>query len=479
MFPTIIPPIILSLIVGLVIKFILDKRTSTEYRITKEEYLICAVGFSIITTPIVGFVGWHLSRDNQVTFNEYLNGWESAAIRNDVACYRDGPCYWEYDCDPYEVYVSETCSDEDDNTYECGHYETRYHDCPYVKVESTYSVKTTVSSHTIAAHRFPNNPQQNRWRSYERIPDYVIRSAGTGVPKFWSDVWGRVESGKPDPVTVRSSYKNYILASDSTILRQKSSNIAYYQAEGVMPALARDVRDHYSADKVHFVGYQPKEKSKWQKSLSRLNSAIGTALQGDVQLVVVQSPLVDQDPEGYSLSLKAFWQDRAVFGKDSFSKNGIGIIIGTKDGERIAWVRVFTGMPSGNESMVVALENALKGQSLDPEVVVGFVKTITAVKKSKNSVELHVSKMQLSGPVSKVVLGEENKQTRFSRVGMTGSGSGEGSGFLYLYSEISPTKGQKRLIQLVAFIISCLFWVAAVVVTTDNARVNPRFRFTI
>lgn len=466
---TIVPPVILALLVGFCVKLILDK-IGGENQITRNEYLIGSAIIILVVAPLVGFTGWHLARSNLVTFNEYRNGWETAAERNDFTCTEDGPCRWTYNCNPYVVYVSETCTDSKGNSYECGHFETRYHQCPYVDVETTYTVETTLGQYTIAEHRFPENPQAHRWDQSENIPGGIIERAGTGIPTFWSQVWQRISKATPDPVTARRDYKNYILASDKTILKQYSSDIERYRKQNLLPPIASSISGYYDAEKVSFVGYRPSDGAVWQGALNRLNAAFGTELRGDVHMVIIRSDIVDEDPDSYALALKAFWQDKKVFGQNAFSKNGVGIVLGTHDQKMVAWARAFTGMPLGNEHMTVALESALKGQPLDPSIIVGSVGTSSVVTVNSSRVSLQITKMNRSGLIAQIFWGDSDKSLRFTRMSMTGKGSGHGSGFLYLYSEISPTAEQRRWISVITFILACVFWVVAAFFDFNDIR---------
>lgn len=467
---TIAPPVILALLAGLLVKFILDKKNYGGLIITLNEYLVGSAVIIFIVAPLVGYVGWEIARKNQVNYNEYLNGWEIAATRNDITCTEDGSCRWTYDCHPYKVYVSQKCNDKKGGQYECGKWETRYHQCPYVKIESTYTVGTTLGSYTISAHRFPDNPQEYRWSRWTIIPEGVIGQAGTGIPKFWGEVQQRIASAAPGPVTARREYKNYILASDNTILKQYSTDIGRYQKQGLLPSVVSSISGFYDANKVSFVGYLPQNSAVWQSTLSRLNAALGAELQGDVQIVIINSPIVNEDPDSYELALKAYWQDMKIFGKNVFSKNGIGIILGTDDGKTVTWARAFTGMPLGNENLVVTLEGALKGKPLEPLAIIGQINMTTVVTKSPNQASLQIRQTSHSGIISSILWGDSDKSQHFSRVSMTGKGSGRGSGYLYLYSEISPTEGQRMWISIITFLLACLSWVGAAAIDLRNTR---------
>ncbi len=470
----IIWPVIAALLAGLVVKFGLDFFES-DHRISWAEFGIGAAIIIVVLAPSIGFLGWHLSKAEVLRHHEYWNGWELVAYREDITCEEDGSCRYSYDCHPYLVYVSQTCSTTDSNgntsSYECGHYETRYHQCPYVDMETNFIIQTTLGDYTISAHRFPDNPQAHRWDRGEEIPDSVIASAETGIPQFWADAKRRIDSGWPGPVTARRDYDNYILASDHTILKQYSSDIERFQRQKLLPPVTSDVHDFYLADKVHFVGWTPKDATAWQDALNRLNAALGVELQGDVQIVIIHSSVVDNDKDSYTFALKAYWQDKKVFGKDVMSKNGIGIVIGTTDGTTVSWARAFTGMPLGNEHLLVALESGLKGQPLSPAPLIGGIKTSTSAVNDPGKQESRIVVRSTHwGAIASILWGDHDQSTRFTRISMGGKGDtgGHGSGFMYLKSEIVPTDSQKSWISWIIFFVSCCVWAGAAVIGTDQ-----------
>lgn len=476
MLSTVIPAVILALLAGLLVQYIL-KRKGGEEQITAFEFKLGIAVITFVIAPIVGYVGWEVARSNQIVYNEYWNGWEAAAEREDVTCTRDGSCHWDYDCDPYPYYVHAQCANSGKNggTHECGHWETRYHSCPYVTVENTYRVRTTLGLYTIDAHRFPDDPQSHRWRSSKNIPDRVITNAGVGIPKSWNEVWLRVASGNPNPATIRRDYKNYILANEGTILKQHSANIERYLKQGLLPPVTSSIVGMYGSNKVYFVGYHPENGALWQNALEHLDAAFGTELQGDMHVVVVQSDVVNAEYDTYVLALKAYWQDNKVFDRNAFGKNGVAIVLGTTDGKTIAWARAFTGMPRGNEQMIVALESGLKEQALDPTIVLGTITPTSVVSKSPSSASLHITKTDHTGIVPRIVWGDDDKSFRFERIGMTGKGSGKGSGYLYLYGDIQPTDTQKKWIGFIVFLLSCVFWFIAAAQNISNTRKSSQY----
>lgn len=441
----------IALIAGLITKYVLDKNNS-QLEITWIEFVIVVFVISLITAPGSVFLGYRLAKQNQLTFHEYWNGWELQAVKSEVKCYRDGPCYWEYDCDPYQVPYQCNC-DKNGNCQTC--YRTEWHDCPYVQNEYNYTVKTTIGDMTIDTHRFPEHPQANRWRRGRRIPDHIIGRAGVGDHPFWLKAKERLEKNLPGPVVKRMNYENYLYASDQTILKNYSSEIAKYQEMNLLPPVQSKVHDFYLSNKVLFVGYTAGNSAQiWQSTLNNLNAAAGMELQGDVHLVITQDKTINQSPDSYSLSLKAYWQNPEIFERDAFSKNGIGIILGTTDGKTVAWAKAFTGMPVGNTEMTAALETRLKKAELKPETIIG---DIFGELESGSVKTIHGK-----GVIEDVIFGLSNPGTKFKRISMKAEDADdEGGGFTYLSSQIRPSAWQSVLVVLTAVIISCLGWVAA------------------
>jgi len=425
-------------VAGLIAKFIFDRNKGDEYEISLIEYGIILFIVTFITAPGSVYLGWHITKQNILTFNEYRNGWEQVVYKEEIECYRDGPCFWEYDCDPYIYTYSCNCDDKG-NCDTCT--EIRYHDCPYVDTETNYYVKTTLGDYTIDSNRFPENPQAHRWRKSKGIPESVINNAGTGEHSFWTGAKNRLKVRKPGPVTKRYEYENYIYASEHSILNQYSAEIERFEKMGLLPFFQHSIYNFYHADKVYFVGFNSAEKKEWLEAVSYFNAAFGHELQGGLHLVVVgggKASLISSNPDAYQMALKAYWQNKKSFSRDTLSKNAVVVIISSVDGKIIDWARVFTGMPIGNELMTVATAEKLRKAAFEPVVVSGILKDI--------------------------FWGISDKGTKFRRVSMKAEDAGDtGTGFLYLASDIQPTPAQRWAITIITFVLSCIGWTVAIV----------------
>jgi len=463
MYLTIFVNVLIAAITGIIAKKIVDKK-SYYYRITWTEYGIVMIVIAFLAAPLSVWSGWELAKKNKLTFHEYWDGWEQNTEIETIDCYRDGPCKWEYDCDPYIVmvecncrYVNSGSGSNQTSTRECDQCpETRYHDCPYVEQEFDYTVNTSVGDFTIDSNRFPDNPQQHRWRESESIPNSVINSAGTGIPKFWEEVRKRIQEKSPGPVTVRKPYLNYLYASEQTILKEFSAEIEDFRKKGLLPNFQKNVYSFYYADKVYFIGLNSVDKKKWQEMLNYFNAALGSSLQGDLHLVITDNKDIAANPDNYTLALKAYWQNIEIHGKDALSKNAIVVICVVTD-NKITWARSFTGMPLGNEMMTTKIDNLLRGVELKPEIVIGDMKgkfNLSKIKKEGNT-----------GLLEDLIFGLSDTSTRFKRISMSAQDTRDnGKGFTYLASEIQPTTLQKILIYIGTFFFCSLGWVAAILI---------------
>ena len=453
--------VLVALAAGLTVKLTLDA-LDVPLEITWLELIVASALIALVIVPLTTWAGWNIAKNNNLSFNEYWNGYELRADWKQIPCRKDGPCIHEYDCDPWIHIHTETYTDSNGNTQTRTYPHTHYHSCPYTTEEWTFGIDTTLGYYTIASHWLPTNPDSHRWRAGITVPSRLY----SGIPEFWAAAKARIDAGKPGPVTKRMKYDNYILASDHTILKQYSDRIEGYRSKNLFPDVAHAIRDFYYADKAHFVGYEPSDAAAWQNALMRMNAALGGELQGDLHLVIVQWPDIDREPDAYITALKAYWASPKAFGDNALSKNAIIVLLGTKDGTTVAWARALTGMPLGNETMLVAIQNKLRGIPLTPESVIGSTEGQFYTKEDEEgNKKLKVRGVHDNGALEQILWGLEEPGTKFARVSMTGKdGDDIGGGFLYLASEIEPTFWQKFWIVFVCFWCALPVWVAVALI---------------
>lgn len=398
-------------------------------------------------------IGTAIAKSDQQTFHEYWNGYEVSTNANTITCTRDGACVHTYNCDPYQVHTTETYTDSDGKTRTRPKTETRYHDCPYSRNETTYVINTTLGDYTVASHLMTGPA----YRFGQYIPGGQVKVA----PQLWREAKARIDAGKSGGVTKVSNYKNYILASQSTVFKRYSDRIDALKAKNLLPAPSAGVTDFYQASKAYFVGnLNGINRKAMVKDVQNLNGAVGTDLHGDLNVVFVDTAKVKMSSEDYGNALMAYWQSKE-FGRDALAKNTVVLIVGVKPYQEgagasvsasqssdkstptpadskpaqtikagtpvVDWAAAFTGMPVGNEALLNQFHTELPG------TVVG--------KNFIGNPTYNTAKQQVirtDGVVESILYG----QNKFVRVSMTGGDKDDsGSGFSYLSAEWKPDTG--------------------------------------
>ncbi|MBP6868894.1 MAG: hypothetical protein KBC16_02165 [Candidatus Pacebacteria bacterium] len=454
---------------GALTKLLIDRIKGPE-EVTWKEWMVASTVITLFVAPLTAWSGTALAKKDNVTFREFWNGWEADVRVEETICHRDGSCNHHYNCDPYIVQVPYSCGDSK-HPRTCYRSETRYHSCPWVDAEYAYIVETTLGPYTIDHGRFPENPQSHRYRS-RRIPQSVIESAGVGEPEFWSRAKLRLRQGNPWPVTQVHSYNNFVLASDYTILRRYREAAEEYRALRLLPPITSSIRDgfFYRSEKVHAIGCPRGTQERWNEYVEKLNAAFGSELQGDVRLVLSCNARINANPDRYRFALEAHWQNKELFKKTALPKNTLVIIVGSDDGRVVSYARAFTGMPTGNKALVIALASRLRAVHtvpFTPEAVVG---TVTG-RPAQAGGRYRATSVRAPGVFTDVLWGVSNRQTRFSRVSMEAKDENDvGSGFSYLKGEVQLTTGQKVLILFFVILLS----VAAFAVIAFNDWFNAK-----
>ncbi len=431
---------ILTIIVGTALAILLGfvwremaEQSDAHRGFTKNSFFAACLVVIFVVSPAVSYAGYNIAKQNLVQYQQNLNGWETSTTLQVTRCTRDGFCTHTYDCDPYTVTTTHTNSDGSTYTTET----TEYHDCPYCSEEWRLAVQSTVGEILMAAHNLPTNPQEHRYRKY----DWFDFSIPSGLPLEWQQAKDRIESDKSGPVTVRSTYENFLLASQTTVLKQSTDSIQDYLKAELLPNFKFRLRDFDQLDRVYFVGSHP--SGDWESAINRFNAAFGMKTQGDLNLVIADAAKI-VDPDDYGQALLSYWQSRQ-FGRDAFSKNGFLIVLGTADGRSVAWARAYSGMPKGNEAVIDRVRYALVNLPLTPETLLGYP---TTTKTSGYATTLTDSALE------KLLLGEDG----FHRVCMNCKGKGTEVGFAYLVTELQPTAMQMALIALMIVVCSVPVW---------------------
>lgn len=462
--------VLTAVLTGYVVKVIVDRikaaragdlySYSSPLELSVFEFIVGALVVLCVITPVTVWAGIKIAKNSKLSYQEYWNGYEVEAIKNVTTCSRDGSCHHTYSCDPYTVVRTRTVSDGNGGTRTETYTETEYHSCPYTTEEWDFYIDTTLGQFTVAENRLPSHPEDHRWRFGKGIPNHI----DSGVPRLWSEARDRIASGNPGPVTERNKYDNYILASQSTILKKNSNAIERYRKAKLLPKPANTVRDLYQADKMYFVG-KAQDEAEWQGAVSRFNAALGTEKQADLHLVAVTTNRIPNRDE-YFQALMAYWQSPEL-GDDAISKNALIVVLWVEAGE-VVFARAGTGMPVGNEGVIDLIQAQLAdGVAFQPDVVLG-----TPVGKIKGD------KVEVShgvGVLESIVWGD----MPFKRACMVCDEKGEeGSNYLYLAKEIQPSTGQKWAIWFVSQLLSLFVWIGLYLVTIPglDSRLTSWYR---
>ncbi len=454
---TFVMALVIAAIGGFAAAGILRWRQS-DYQINRKEFLIGLAVITLVTTPLVSFVGGKIAHGNAVGgYVEYWGGSLIAAQSETIVCTRDGPCIYEYDCDPYEVYEQVgtiqvlTGYDSKGNAIYTSQpvydWVTHYHSCPVATHEYSYWLSDSFGQdHQVAYHIFAAEPQQ--WRAGHGISADIPR----GVPAAWVEAKQRIEAGDAPPATKSNEYINYFLAAQSSILKTYGGDVEEYRQRQLLVEHTQNhanaIYDGYKAKKVVTAGgLKLSNEAEWQDALSQLNAKLGAQLQGDLHLVVVPSQLVGPaEADRYTGALLAYWQG-PEFDKHGFAKNAIVLVVGVDDASRqVVWARSKTGLPVGNGEMMAALSLQLQDKPFDPHSLLGSPKAQIQDGKATYS--------QSGGLVDKII----TTDYPYKRPCMDCKDEGESGGFVYLDSESLISVWAKFWIVVVGAVTAGFVW---------------------
>ena len=444
-----------------------------DWHISWREFITGALVALTVVLPATFAIGKAWSTYDALRYEEFYNGVETSATFTVEDCYPGSSggsassgrtnCDHEYNTGQsytYTVMVSYT-------TTSCngkGQCTTTTHTRPEVRVAYIYEpyahkeYRYTITDSLGGSYTFPGAfVKDGEGYNGQAIPSDIPR----GDPAEWTDAWQHLEVGNPRPVTRLFSYNNYILASKDELLNAYSEEVDRYLEEGILPDHTANIRTNplygYSnstADKVSFVGVTVEDEAAWQYSLMNLNGALGSELQGDMHVVLIDESLVDS-PLTYLNALKAYWQSED-YGRRTLAKNGIIVVAGVR-GSEVVWAKASTGMPFGNEVMLQGIESFLHDVPLTPADVIGDPHTVvTPASSDEEDDAVTVKHGDAPGVLERVVL----MDFPFERACME-CAEGEGIGYDDLIIEVEPKPWQWAIMIIVIAIPTLVWWFLA------------------
>lgn len=444
--------VILTLTLGLVARHVAP---GFDGKLSWSEFALGTVLVLAAVIPLTDYVAERLAVADQIDgFHEFWNGSVTTATWSETACSEDGDCAHTYDCDPYQVAdVHDTYDSKGNVTGSYTTYHTEYHACPYVTAERTYLLTTNIGE-TVTADSGVIAPAAGEWRAGSGLGG-IQRGPG---PLWISDA-AELAKGSTPPITKQNDYSNYIIASQDSMLTQFSPDIARYRAAGIIPKMHTvgiPSVVSVTAAKAQFVAGARGDTSVWSDAVGRFNARLGVEAQGDLHVVVIPAAKVD-NPTAYINALVAYWQSPAV-DKWAIAKNSIILVIGVSpSGDTIEWAQAKTGMPVGNNTMLRAIVDRLRGQPFTVPAVFGT---------TTGSVYANHGKVKVKYTSTPAVMPDTVfRDFPFRRACMHDCNSHDkasGTGFIDLADQVQAhISGSARFVMVLAdLILAALIWAA-------------------
>lgn len=498
MFLTAVIAVMIAGVLGLIAKVVYAILQSESYdgdvrRISWSEFIVVFILMAAIIAPVVTSIGSSLSVAELLRYDQFVNGVETAT-HDDVTICRAGHagssssagrsnCSHTYVSGSYtwqEMHTRQVCtgSGKDQKCHTEVYYTTEHANIysPYATREHSYSIDSSMGAGGSNSYKFQTiylDADPIPYSAKKAIPDNIPR----GAPADWADADKHLKANDPRPVTMMSSYDNYILASQDEVLKTYSSRIDQYKNAGLLPDPATNMMadpisgpSHSLAEKVAFLSVTVTSEDAWQQSVMRFNAAFGMKLQGDLHVVVVNSSRVQSsEAEYYVAALKAYWQSPA-YAKRAIAKNAVILVIGSTGGT-IDWARAQTGMPFGNEEMEQWVQDTLPGKSLDPALLFGTPKTVIkpGVEPSKFTTDDYTVTLSTPRGLVEEIMFEK---APFKRARMSCNDS-NCVGYKDLVSKIEPTTGQETWMVVVSSLISLGLWVTVGMTSIVSDLLDP------
>ncbi|HEY8992322.1 MAG TPA: hypothetical protein VIM37_00545 [Candidatus Microsaccharimonas sp.] len=444
----------------------------TVWNISWREFIAGLIVAYMVAIPAVFAVGKAWSTTDALRYEEFRNGVETSATVTVVDCHPGqkgssassghSNCDYEYETGETYIYLVpvvhsyETCDGKGhctSHSYTTMEPRTGYVYDPYATKEYTYLITDSLGGSYPFPSAYVKNGEGYKGKS---IPADIPR----GDPSEWTASRSRLDEGNPRPVTRLFDYNNYVLASHDDLLKPFSKNVKQYLKEGILPSHTKSIGtnplhgfNNSTADKVSFVGVKVANPKAWQASLMSLDAALGSKLQGDMHLVLIDAALVD-NPTDYLNALKAYWLGDS-FGRRAIAKNAIIVVAGVR-GDTIDWAMASTGMPFGNEVMLRGITNFLPTTPLDPAKVIGSPHTVvTSVSGGKDKVSVTIG--DTPGVLERVVL----QDFPFQRACMDCKNDGTQIGYANLVVDIEPQPWQWAIMIGIVGVLALVWWFIA------------------
>ena len=392
-----------------------------------------------------------------------------------IQCYKDGPCTFSYDCDP--TIVTSSCDSDGDGDSDDTCSDTDWDRCPYFTEEWVPVIRTTVDGGTgrnpiVGPHVVPSPEYRILWRAHVPAPSSTIEQ-NSNLPQFFLDIQRQVREDIVAPTwVVRNTYDSYVLASNIEDPSIWLSDIEKLKTSRLMPVMQSTVDIRGQAIRVHFSGMpNPPDYGEYQLQINRFDAVLGDMLQGYLHVVIINKGGLDMSMNAMLHAIKYQWQDKSVYGDNTFAKNGVLVVLETLDNITISRAGLITGMPEEsfaipyNLDLQRAVEQAFngKGIAINPAAIFGKVETpfegFQGICDPFNCTRTLGNHVIQGGALSPIIFGLTDPNLAFQRISMSAEDPDDvGPGFVDLDKMIVPTPKQQRVIIGLGIGLSLIIW---------------------
>lgn len=431
----------------LLVRWLERRKGPGEYRLVsvlKPSAWIALFIVPLVAWPIAGSQYRQAAYERLVVKQLFHGSVISAEVQRITTAFDGQDFEAYYDCDPYDC----DCTDEGCST--C------YHRCPYTRYEEQYLMTAywgqksdgtlRLESLNLYGNQLPENPEGVRWQTSDprldvagrngeytqQIPERVLNTVGVGVPAGWAVYRQALDAGVYLPISHESAFENPLMASDSALWVTHSAAVKGYLERALLPTFRRDPLDGrvdllYTAQ----LDFPAGKREALVERLEEFNAAFGTERQGDLRLVFVGDPTARQEADAYITALKAYWSNPETQGDYLLAKNNLTLVCFTSDPATTGTVKAFTGMPTGNEGLLQAVNTAgaLDNLSTEPDALLGKVKPELMGTKGEAT---GMGYDWEGGALYRLLWGRDDPQLAFVRVSMS-------ENYWNFWKEVKPT----------------------------------------
>ena len=165
-----------------------------------------------------------------------------------------------------------------------------------------------------------------------------------------------------EPCSVTNSYLNYVQAATSSLFNRTGTPPEDFIKAGLLPAYPQ-LHSIYKLNHVQAIGVTVPKLTEWNDTLAKILRSLGATKQINIFVLIVNT--TDQS---YIHALQQHWRGA--------NKNDAVVVIGSSDGETIAWADVFSWSKEPEFDIIVRNEITKHGK-LEKNAILGIIQEAT------------------------------------------------------------------------------------------------------